>query len=83
MPTTILKIYIWIELGWKFYSCMKHNLDKTIDTKFHKNMLNTNIMYDIEGEMEYVWPLEIRQLGNDFKYSENYIHKWRTNFAQD
>ncbi len=37
---------------------MKHILDKIVDTKFHINMLNTDAMQDIEGEMEYVWPFK-------------------------
>jgi hypothetical protein len=27
--------------------------------------------------------LKTKQLGNGFKYNENYIHKWRTQFTQD
>jgi hypothetical protein len=34
---------------------MKHTLNKIVDTRFPRDMLNTNAMQDIEGEMEYVW----------------------------
>jgi hypothetical protein len=42
---------------------MKHNLDKTIDTKFHRDMLNTNIMWDVEGHMKYLWPFKNKTIG--------------------
>ncbi len=42
---------------------MKHTLDKTIDTRFHKDMLNTDAMQDMKGEMEYVWPFKNKTIG--------------------
>ncbi len=42
---------------------MKHFLDKTFDTKFHIDMLNTDTMQDIKGEMKYVWPFINKAIG--------------------
>ncbi len=42
---------------------MEHTLNKTIDTKFHRDMLNIDTMQDIEGEMEYVWPFRNKTIG--------------------
>jgi len=42
---------------------MKHILDKTIDTRFHRDMLNINAMSNIEGEMKYVWPFINNTIG--------------------
>jgi hypothetical protein len=62
---------------------MKHILDKIVDTRFNKDMLNTNAMLDIEGKMKYVWPFKNKILGNGFKYNENYIHNWKPHSTQD
>ncbi len=47
-------IYVLSQDG-NFIHCMKHTLNKIVDTRFPRDMLNTNAMQDIEGEMEYVW----------------------------
>ncbi len=64
---------------------MKHTLNKTIDSRFHKYMLNIDAMQDIKGEMDrnMYGHLETRQFENGIKYNENYIHKWRTHSTQD
>ncbi len=46
---------------------MKHILDKIVDTRFHKNMLNTNAMLDIKGEMKYLWPFKNKTIGKWFQ----------------
>ncbi len=42
---------------------MKHTLNKIVDIKFHRDMLNTNAMQDIEIKMEYVWPFRNKTIG--------------------
>ncbi len=56
--------------SWKFVSGLSQDgnsihsinttLDIIIDTRFHRDMLNTNTntMQDIEGQMKYLWPLK-------------------------
>ncbi len=36
---------------------MKHSLDKTIDIRFHIDLLNTDAMQDV-GHMKYLWPFK-------------------------
>jgi hypothetical protein len=62
---------------------MKHTLNKTVDTEFHIDMLNTNASKILKERWNMYGHLEIRQLGNVFKYNENYIHKWITHSTQD
>jgi hypothetical protein len=42
---------------------MKHTSNKIVDIRFHRDKLNTDTMYNIEREMEYVWPFRNKTIG--------------------